>query len=327
VDEEELARLLREQDGVIARWQALAVGATDSDIERRLRRREWARVSPGVYVDHTGPLAWRQRAWAAVLAVWPAALDGRSALRAHGLREPAEPRISVVVDHSRRVDARPVRRSTAFATEVQANLAPPRVRLEVAVLRVAALAATEDDAVAVVADACQSRRTTPSRLLSALDGIGRIRHRRLLTLILVDAASGAYSALERRYLLRVERAHGLPAGSRQRRVVVGTKPYYRDVEYVGLSSTVELDGRLGHELARDRWDDLERDLAGVRRGDVTMRIGWRQVLEPHRLAVIVGEVLLAQGWDGVLRPCAPGCAVNDARGGSPAPGAGDPPAR
>ena len=32
----------------------------------------------GVYVDHTGPLTWLQRAWAGVLAVWPAALTAES---------------------------------------------------------------------------------------------------------------------------------------------------------------------------------------------------------------------------------------------------------
>ena len=50
-----------------------------------LRRREWARVHPGVYVAHTGPLSWPQRAWSAVLLVAPAALSGSSALHAHGV--------------------------------------------------------------------------------------------------------------------------------------------------------------------------------------------------------------------------------------------------
>ena len=36
---------------------------------------------PAVYVNHTGPLTWRQRAWAAVIYAWPAALAGDSALR------------------------------------------------------------------------------------------------------------------------------------------------------------------------------------------------------------------------------------------------------
>ena len=71
--------LIDTQDGVINRRQALAAGLTDPDIRRRLRRREWARVHPGVYVDHTGPLSWRrERAWAAVLYAEPAARCGAS---------------------------------------------------------------------------------------------------------------------------------------------------------------------------------------------------------------------------------------------------------
>jgi len=59
--------LLLEQDGIIARWQVLAAGHDDNWIENRLRRREWARVHRGVYVAHTGPVTWRQQAWAALL--------------------------------------------------------------------------------------------------------------------------------------------------------------------------------------------------------------------------------------------------------------------
>lgn len=78
-----IAELLDRQDGAIARRQALAAGLEATAVKRLVRRREWVAVHPGVYVAHTGPLTWRQRAWSAVLACWPAVLDGRSALRAH----------------------------------------------------------------------------------------------------------------------------------------------------------------------------------------------------------------------------------------------------
>lgn len=77
-----LGHLLELQSGVVARRQVLAAGQTDNDIRRRLRRRAWAQVHPGVYVDHTGALTWLQRAWAAVLFAEPAALCHDSALRA-----------------------------------------------------------------------------------------------------------------------------------------------------------------------------------------------------------------------------------------------------
>jgi hypothetical protein len=173
---EEVRHLLALQCGVIARRQVLEAGGTDNDIQRLIRRRQWARVHEGVYVDHTGPLSPIQRDWAAVLYAWPAALAGRDALRAHGVRgfEAAVGGVvDVVVPASRRVTSQPgvrVRRLATFETDVQANLSPPRVRLEPAVLEVAASAPGVDAAVGVLSDVCQARRTTCPRLLVALDG-------------------------------------------------------------------------------------------------------------------------------------------------------------
>jgi hypothetical protein len=62
LDAPALASLLRGQSGIVSRRQVLELGGSDADIAARLSRREWARVHPGVYVDHTGPLSWEQRA-------------------------------------------------------------------------------------------------------------------------------------------------------------------------------------------------------------------------------------------------------------------------
>jgi hypothetical protein len=121
---------------------------------------------------------------------------------------------------------------------------------------------------------------------------------------------GAFSALERRFLVKVERAHGLPTGARQRRVTIGRRPYYRDVTYVGLHTHVELDGRIGHAGAVDRWNDLERDIEGARSGDLTVRVGWLHVLEAHRLTGALGDLLMARGWRGRPRPCGAGCTLD-----------------
>ncbi len=80
MDERALHERLDLQHGVISRRQVLELGGADSDIKRLVRRREWARVYEGVYVNHTGPLAWGSRAWAAVLFYWPAALSHESAV-------------------------------------------------------------------------------------------------------------------------------------------------------------------------------------------------------------------------------------------------------
>ncbi|MEO6511845.1 MAG: hypothetical protein ABIO16_12685 [Nocardioides sp.] len=315
MDRAEVRRVLARQCGVIARRQVLAAGGLDNDIQRLVRRREWARVFEGVYVDHTGPLTEAQRAWAAVLVAWPAALTGRDALAAHGLRgmsRAAGDPVLVVVADGRRVTSPPgvrVSRSRTFDVDVQHHLSPPRVRLERAALDVASTSRSEDAAVAVLSDACQTGRTTPSRLLDCLRGLYRVPHRGVLELVLVDVASGAYSALERRYLARVERAHDLPAGDRQHRFAVGQRVYVRDVTYAALGTTIELDGRLGHEGARDRWADMDRDIVAAQSGEQTLRVGWLQVVEAHRLAAALGQLLRLRGWHGEPRSCGPTCSI------------------
>jgi hypothetical protein len=309
----DLAAQMRHQAGVVSRRQVIGAGWDDNYIERMIRRREWARIFHGVYVDHTGPPTWLQRAWAATLLHEPAALHAGSALRASGVVvDAATETIELLVSASRHVHDPPgVRTSRArdFATVVHPQLQPPRVRLEAAALVVASRSRSEDGAVALLADLCQQRRTTPTRLLAALAARPRLPQRRLLEDVLGDVASGAYSALERRYLARVERPHGLPTAARQRRARPGRTVHYRDVEYVGLGTVVELDGRLGHEGARDRWLDLDRDLSSLMVGDLTVRLGWGQVLRPCPTAAAVGRLLVARGWTNRLRRCGTECQV------------------
>ena len=323
-----MAELLQAQDGVVSRQQLLVLDVTDTEIERCLRRREWARVHPGVYVSHTGPPSWRQRAWAAVLFYAPAALAGSSALRDAGVRNHGQADgapIRVCVDSGRTVRSRPgitVQRLTSWESRVQRHLSPPRQRLEEALVSAASGKPREDAAVALLADAVQQGRTTTGRLVLALEQSPRLKHRRLLLEILRDVDAGAYSVLERHYLVRVERPHGLPTARRQPRVRQGRSPAYRDVDYLDLATLVELDGRLGHEDAPDRWADLDRDLVAVVAGELTLRVGWGQVLDPCRLAVIIGRILVARGWVSTLRGCSEGCPVADIAI-SPAPGAGE----
>ncbi|HET7399958.1 MAG TPA: hypothetical protein VFJ94_15695 [Intrasporangium sp.] len=319
MDHTAIARIMARQEGVIARRQVLACGGDDNDIERMVRRRLWARVHTGVYVRHTGPLPWVQRAWTAVLYHWPAALAAESALAAleAGVTErgttPRDHRtIVLVVPATRRVVDPPGMRTRSvrdFDAIALMHLSPPRVRVEHAVLDVASGQSTAAAAVAVLGDACQQGRTTPQRLLVALEARPRLPRRRLISSLLGDVVSGARSALERGYLVGVERTHGLPTGKRQRRVRSGRSVAYRDVEYVGLRTVVELDGRLGHERSEDRWADMDRDVDSLLVGDVTIRLGWGHVLDPCRTAAAVARLLVARGWTGTPRPCGPECPV------------------
>lgn len=329
MDEVGLARLLRTQDGVVSRQQVIALGGTAVDVRRKRRRREWATVHAGVYVNHTGPPTRRQRLWAAVLACGPGAvLHRESALEAHGHtrdRGSTSTVIHVAIDASRHVIEPPgvrLERIRGLADWVPAVRCPPRVGVELAALKEASVR-DETGAIAVLADVCRQGLTTPSRLVAALGRLPRLTGRAMMIEVLADVASGAHSVLEQRYLTGVERAHGLPAGVRQRREVTAEGVVLRDVHYVDEETLVELDGRFGHSDTDDRWDDLDRDLTAATTGRLTVRLGWRQVLEPCRVAASVGAVLQARGWDGTATPCGPACGID--AGGSGSSGDPDPP--
>ena len=306
----EVERLLVEQSGVIARRQLLLTGLTTGDIRRQLRRRELVPLLPGTYVDHTGEPTWLQRAWAGVLAVAPAALFGSSALRAldgPGRREPDRP-IEIAVDRQRSVkEPMGYRLHRVAGLEQRAlwNVGPPRMRVEEAVLDVAAQLGDEHRVIATLTDAVQSRRTTPRRLRAAAAGRNRLRNRSLIATVLTDLDEGTQSVLEHGYLLWVERAHGLPRAQRQVRVDGPTGRIYRDNEYAPFGVIVELDGRTFHASAEARAADLQRDLEAASAGKMTVRAGWSQVFEtPCVTAAHVAHLLVVRGWAGSPSRCA-----------------------
>lgn len=312
---------LERQSGVVARAQLLADGLCDHDIERLVRRRELSPLRRGVYVDHTGAPSWVQQAWGAVLlcrtrpvAGGPppeesAALRGRSALVAvEGTPPRGTWRFEVVVADGRRLDVPTdirVRRSSAALASARWHLAPPRVRLEDAVVDVASEQERMVDLVAEVSRAVGSRRTTPARLLTRLDDRLRIPRRRALAGVLRDLAEGTCSALEHGYLTHVERPHALPRPLRQTRARLRTAVIYRDAEYEGL--VVELDGRAWHDSVAQRDRDADRDLMAAVNGRTTVRLTWGQVFD--RPCWTAGQIA------GILavtpRRCSPTCTADD----------------
>jgi hypothetical protein len=313
---DDLEKLIRDQDGLVSRRQAIAAGLAPHDIARQLRRREWATVQDGVYINHTGELTWQQRAWAAVLWAWPAALSHDSALRAldgPGKKGRTDGLVHVAIAAERRVrqvDGVEVHRMTHFADRVQWNKHPPRIRFEQAVIDTAAEAATDQDAIAVLADAVNARRTTAQRLEEALADRARIQRREWLAGILADVEAGTCSVLEQGYLARVERPHGLPIGARQVPSRAEGRLMFRDVEYAEHRVIVELDGRLGHSSTEDRDRDFDRDLDAAADDKRTLRISYGQVFDrPCATAVKIATVLGAD-----LTPC-PECGRSDAPAG------------
>ena len=184
-----------------------------------------------------------------------------------------------------------------FEDRVQFHKSPPRIRYEETALDLAA-AATKIKAVAVLADACGSRRTTAARLLTRLDARKRIEHRQWLHAVLTDVAEGTCSVLEHGYLDLVERPHGLPAGTRQALRQGSHGNVYRDIDLPELGLVIELVGKLFHSSTEDWNDDLERDLdAAVDGVAMTLRLGFAQVYDRGcATATKVAKVMQRLGW-------------------------------
>jgi hypothetical protein len=121
--------------------------------------------------------------------------------------------------------------------------------------------------------------------------------------------SGVHSILEYRFVNRVERPHGPPAGTRQRLARRGSLTQYSDVAYEDYAALVELDGRAAHpESSRDL--DTRRDNANVADGWVTLRYGWIEVSERScEVAAQLALTLRRRGWPGALRRCSATCRI------------------
>lgn len=302
--------VLRNQSRMISRRQAHECGLDDNDLRRLMRQRALAIAHPGVYVAHTGPLSWQQRAWAAVLAAWPAALSHESAIRAAngpGRRDATDAGvIHVAVGPGRKLVLPPdvvLHRVGALSSQVMWNRSPPRLRIEEAALEIAAECDSDFEAVSVLAQVVSDRQTTARRLLDALADRSRIARRQFLHNVLNDVELGTCSVLEHGYLTLVERAHGLPTAVRQA-IDLSRGTLYRDVLHAEFGQIVELDGRLFHSGAHRRDVDLDRDLDAAIQHLNTVRVGWGQIFErPCRTAARIAVLLQRRGWTGEPHTC------------------------
>lgn len=282
---------VEEQDGVLARRQALTGGLTDDQWQWRLASGRWQPVLPGVAATHSGPVTMRQRAWAAVLyAGAGAVLAGDAALTELGLQVPGQPaRLDVAVP-----DRRTVVRQTfshrppgADDDEVLARCVVPHsvsrlacfvhparvlptMRLAPAVLHAAAWAPSGRAAEWRVAAAVQQRMVLPRELRATLGQLPRLRRRQLLLTVLDDVELGAHAASELD-LLRFLRRHGLPAPDRLQRPVRSGRLRYLDAWWERQRVAAELDG--AHHRSVAAWEDdvlRANDLVVAGRADGTV---------------------------------------------------------
>jgi very-short-patch-repair endonuclease len=297
--------LLLEQHDVFTGAQARRLGISHSVIRAQVAANRWQRVGNRVLVAHTGPLDDVANLWVAVL--WcgdGACLSHATAAHLQGLVSSAPDEIHVTVPESRHPAARAGltihRTRNAMPRETGRRL--PQRGVDDTVLDRCDNAKNADEVIALVVSAISKRRTTSAQLATALAGRQRARWRDLLRDLLHDG-EGIESALEWRYRRDVERAHGLPSGTRQQVIAVGVRHERRDVVYEQWRVVVELDGRLGHEGV-GAFRDMQRDNAAAVRGEVALRYGWTDVAgDPCRVARQLAAILTERGWPGKLRRC------------------------
>jgi hypothetical protein len=308
--------LAAEQAGVIGRAQFLALGLTPAQARAHLDSARWRALSPGVYLTHRGELPAVGQVWAALLAAGPGAVAGPlTTLWLQGVISTPPRVVDVWVPHERRVRSGPgwtAFRRRGLADDTHRAARPPQLRLECAVLDVARRTTRSIDAIHVVVASVQRRRTTAARLLAALDDEPRHARRRLVTVVLSDVRDGVLSELERQYVRRVERAHGLPRGVLNAAEHDGVSRRYRDVRYRRYRVVVELDGREAHP-DDERFRDRDRDDRVAVEGDLPLRYGWREVDgEPCGVAIQLVRALRLGGWEGSPRPCSRSCPLREA---------------
>lgn len=218
----DLANVLRRQEGILHRRQALALAVPSYVVEGRIRGGRWQRVLPEVYATFTGQPSERQWRIAALLLAAAGDIDedramlgGPSALVAHGLTPPvirafAPGTVHLLASHARRV--RPVarvaiRRTTRMPSAWVRDGLPvaPAAR---AVIDTCRLLDDLRSVRALVAQAVQTGRTTTAHLAGEL-AAGESAGSRLTRTALGEVGAGARSAPEAALLTAVRRK-GLP---------------------------------------------------------------------------------------------------------------------
>jgi very-short-patch-repair endonuclease len=325
---DDCAVLLDYQRGVIARWQAPAIGLSPVLIDTQLRQGRWQPLYRGVYAAYTGSPPRDSVLWAGLLRAGPGALlSHHTAAELDGLTDRPSSVIHVTIARCRRVrvceaefqgwlPSITVHQTRRLDVIRHPARTPPRTRIEETVLDLAELSAGFDDAFSWLSRGCGRRLVTPSMLRGALIVRSRMRWHDEILAALQIIEDGVQSNLEYRYVRDVERPHGLPVAKRQAKLAGSSDPRhtrtrsrYLDNLYEAFGVAVELDGSAYH-LVADRWRDIRRDNLNATSGVVTLRFGWTDISQrPCTVAADVATALRQRGWAGRATRCGRRCMI------------------
>jgi hypothetical protein len=289
-----LSRVLRENEGVITRAQAVGCGLSPAEIRHRIRPDgPWQRLLAGVYLAVTGTPTQRQTEIAALRRAGPASvLTSIAALGHHGVRTPRSTYVTVLVPVAQR------RQGEGFARIWATTRMPEFVFTDGAVRFAEAARAVADAARelgsfrevrAVAADAVQRRRCRIDQLADELRH-APVRQSAWLRRTLAEVADGIRSAAEGD-LRNLIRAAGLPPPMFNARLYIGPDLLaVPDAWWPDAGVAVEVESREWH-LSPEDW---ERTMSRSR------RMGAKGILlvqaSPHQIKT-EAERIVADIWD------------------------------
>jgi hypothetical protein len=261
VDETALKTVLRKQQRVIARSQALACGMTPAALQYQIRAGgPWQRLLPGVYLAENGTPTTEQSEIAALAhAGSGSVITGTAALRHHRVRAPDSPFITVLIPADRKIQ------NVGFVRVWRTARMPPRIMDDHGVRIVFPARAIADtardltslpDVRAVVASAVQGRRCSVSLLAEELLQVPR-RNSALLRQAVAEVCEGVRSVAEAEFRDLIRRA-ALPMPMFNPSVFLGrtfiAKP---DAWWPEAGVAAEVDSREWH-LRPEDWERTMR---------------------------------------------------------------------
>lgn len=256
-----LPHLIRDQDWVISRDQALCAGLTRRAIDYRIRTGEWQAILPSVYLAQPSEPSRRQMLIAAQYFAGPtSAIDAADACRFHGIK-------SVTVDDSIVEVVQPwgeparsrgfvvVRRTLAPITSVSGQYVR-FVNAAAAVIAATRRMNSDRPVLAALSDALQRNLTTYDELMSAHIQ-GSPRNARRADIALRYLAEGARSAAEADFLQLVAASPILPKPSCNALLRLPDGEFISpDALFLDAGVVHETNGRIAHQR-EDLFDDMQ----------------------------------------------------------------------
>ncbi len=320
-------RLLDVQHGIITTKQMYEHGVNKDSIDHCVENGQWLRVFRGVISVTNGPLTREMQLSAALLYA------GRGALLSHttaaeewGWQRVGSGPVHVTIPYGCSATSRPpttrhakrnftsesneqihpgviVHRSRAME-HIGIETDPARTSLADTVLDLVVAESTSRQATITLVSAMSSGSVNVAAMTRKVEARRPMRYLKPILHTLTLMRGGVHSALEHRYVLDVEQAHGLPAAKRQVPVFVDGRQLFEDLRYDTADLIVRLDGQAFHSAKQRRFRDRRRDNAAELSNLPRLMYGWHEVTEDAcGVYREVREVMVREGWIDSSYPC------------------------